>query len=197
MRTVPKRTGISCDLADYKQIEKAIQEIKKQIIKLDVLVNVAGVATYKNLVNVSDKEIQEAFMVNVITPAIFIRELIPLMNQADSLVLNIGSGAGTIPMKGRSVYCATKYALRGLTLSLSEEYEGKNPKFCLITLGSTLTNFGSMSLEEKKNEFEKGKAYFPVDWVANKIMDIIRDDKRENEIVLFPGAYGFGEWKKP
>lgn len=188
---------ISCDLTSYEQIKKAIQEIKKSVDKIDLLVNAAGVATYKNLADVSNEEVQEAFMVNVIAPGIFIRELSPLMKHKSSLVLNIGSGAGTTPMKGRIIYCATKYALRGLSLSLSEEYQDKYPKFCLITLGSTLTNFGPMTVEEKKREFEKGKAYFPVEWVINKLMEIIQDENRETEITLFPGDHGFGIWKKP
>lgn len=195
--SIARSSDISGDLTDYEQINEAIRQIKKSVDRIDLLVNAAGVATYKNLTDVSDKELQEAFMVNVIAPAIFTRELIPLMNHEGSLVLNIGSGAGTIPMRGRSVYCATKYALRGLTLSLSEEYEGKNLKFCLITLGSTLTSFGPMSLEEKKKEHAKSKAYFPVEWVVNKLVEVIEDENRENEITLFPGDYGFGTWKKP
>ena len=36
-------------------------------------------------------------------------------------------------------------------LTLAEEYKRfKKPEFCLLTLGSTLTSFGSMSFEEKK-----------------------------------------------
>lgn len=195
--SVSRTEGIKCDLSDYAQINKAINKVKESVKTIDLLVNVAGVATYKSLTDVSDEEIQNAFMVNVIAPAVFIRELNPLMMHEGSLVLNIGSGAGTIPMRGRSVYCATKFALRGLSLSLSEEYESKYPKFCLITLGSTLTNFGPMSLEEKKKEFEKGKAYFPVEWVINKLIEIIKDDHRETEVTLFPGDHGFGVWKKP
>ena len=190
-------TRTECDLTNYKQIKKSISKIKKDFKNIGLLVNAAGIATYKNLTEVSDEDLQNSFMVNTITPAIFIRELAPLMNGKDSLVLNIGSGAGVIPMKGRSAYCATKYALRGLTLSLAEEYEGRSPKFCLITLGSTLTNFGPMTIEEKKKEFEKGKAYFPVEFVVEKLIGIIMNDKRENEITLFPGNHGFGTWKKP
>ncbi len=59
-------------------------------------------------------------------------------------------------MKNRSAYCSTKFALRGLTLSLNEEFKGKSPHFCLITLGSTLTNLGPLTLEEKKEMFKKG-----------------------------------------
>lgn len=195
--SVARSAGIQCDLTDFKQINSAVEEIKKKIDKLDLLINAAGVATYKDLVAVSDTEMQEAFMVNVLAPAIFIKNLSLLMKHDDALVLNIGSGAGTIPMKGRSIYCSTKFALRGLSLSLSEEYEGKYPKFCLITLGSTITNFGEMSIKEKEVQAAKGKAYFPVEWVVNKLIEIINNSLRENEVTLFPSEYGFGTWKKP
>ncbi len=193
---VSKSGDIKCDLTDLKQIHSAITSIKESAGQVDLLINAAGIATYKNLSDVTDKDIQDAFMVNTIAPAIFIRELLPIMT-SDGLVLNIGSGAGTIPMRGRTIYCATKYALRGLSLSLNEEYKDKSPKFCLITLGSTMTDFGGMSIEEKKAEFAKGKAYFPVDFVINKLMEVIHNPTPDNEIVLFPGDYGFGEWKKP
>jgi short-subunit dehydrogenase len=193
---VSKSGDIKCDLTDLKQIHSSITSIKESAGQVDLLINAAGIATYKNLSDVKDKDIQDAFMVNTIAPAIFIRELLPKMTSG-SLVLNIGSGAGTIPMRGRTIYSATKYALRGLSLSLNEEYKDKSPKFCLITLGSTMTDFGGMSVEEKKAEFAKGKAYFPVDFVINKLMEVIHNPTPDNEIVLFPGDYGFGEWKKP
>jgi len=195
--SVARSTGMKCDLTDLKQIANAAEEIKKEINTLDLLINAAGVATYKNLEEVSDKEMQEAFMVNVMAPAIFIRELLPLMDPDESLVMSLGSGAGTIPMRGRSIYCSTKYALRGLSLSLNEEFEGKNPKFCLITLGSTITNFGPMTAKEKEEQAAKGKAYFPVNFVVDKLIEIIKDPNRENEITLFPSEHGFGTWKKP
>lgn len=192
------RTGeYACDLTDYQQIDSVITKIKNDVKQIDLLVHAAGVATYKNLPSVTNNDIQSAFMVNMIAPAIFTRELAPIMQKSDSLVLSLGSGAGNIPMRGRSIYCATKYALRGFSLSLSEEYKDMSPSFCLITLGSTLTDFGPLPLAEKQKQADAGKAYFPVSWVINKLIEIIHDQNRESEIVLFPGQHGFGEWKKP
>lgn len=192
---VSQTEGVVCDLSDYSQIHKTIKEIKHTLKSIDLLVNAAGVATYKNLSDVSDDDMQNAFMVNTIAPTILMRELSPLMTHQDALILNIGSGMGTIPTKGRSIYCATKFALRGISLSLSKEFEGRFPRFCLITLGSTLTEFGPMTLEEKQKAFENGKAYFPLEWLINKLMEIIKDTDRESEITLFPSDYGFGSWK--
>jgi len=54
-----------------------------------------------------------------------------------------------------------------------------------------------MSLEEKKENQVKGMAYFTPKWVAKKLVEIIKDDKREVEYTIYPGDYGFGWWKKP
>lgn len=194
---VSRNSEIKCDLTDYEEISKAIHEIKNRFSSVDLLINAAGIGIYKNIANTQDQDIQQTFMVNTIAPAVFIKELTPLMTNEESLVLSLGSGAGVIPMRGRSVYCASKYALRGLHLSLNEEYKDKAPNFCLITLGSTLTNFGPMTVEEKQKEFENDRAYFPVDFVVGKLIEIINDPNRANEITLYPGDHGFGQWKKP
>lgn len=187
-----------CDLTDNRQIVKTIENIKQSVDNISVLVNTAGIGVYKDIESVGDTDWNDSYKINVSAPFLLIRDLLPLLQKdASSLVLNIGSGAGTIPMKGRSVYCSTKFALRGFTLSLAEEFKDKNPFFCLITLGSTITNFGNMTVAEKEKEHAKGKAYFFVEWVANKLTEIIRNDTRETEITLFPGDYGFGTWKKP
>lgn len=187
-----------CDLFDHKQVIRLTELIKKDFGNLDILINVAGIGVYKNLLDVSFEDWSNSFSTNVTAPFLLTKSLLPLLQKKkESLILNIGSGAGTIPMRGRSTYCATKFALRGWTLSLAEEFQGKVPRFSLITLGSTITNFSGMTIEEKEKEHAKGKAYFPVEWVANKLVEIIKDDKRQAEITLFPGDFGFGTWKKP
>jgi short-subunit dehydrogenase len=188
---------ISADFTNREELKKIIKIIKEKNKKIDVLINASGIGVYKNLEKVTEKDWDDSFAVGVTAPFILIKELLSLMQDQKSLVLNIGSGTGIIPMKGRSVYCTSKFALRGLTLSLAEEFKGKNPDFCLITLGSTLTDFGPLTLAEKVKQQKQGKAYFPVEWVADKLIEIIEKDKREAEYKLFPSEHGFGEWKKP
>lgn len=90
---------------------------------------------------------------------------------------------------------ATKFAVRGLTLSLAEEYRGTSIDFCLITLGSVLTSFGPMSLAEKKSDMERGKkTYFTPNWVAKKLVSIVKGEDRRTEYTLFPSDY-VTEWK--
>ena len=76
-----------------------------------------------------------------------------------------------------------------MTLSLALEFERTNTHFCLMTMGSILTEFGPMTLDEKKQEMESGKAYFTPEWVAEKITDIIQDENRKTEYELYPSNY--------
>ncbi len=186
------------DLTDSAARRRLAKTLVRKYPTVDILINTAGIGVYKPIGAVTEKDWNTSFALNVATPYFLTQALIPsLKNSSLSLVLNLGSGAGVIPMRGRSVYCSTKFALRGATLSLAEEYNDQKPHFCLITLGSTLTSFGPMTLAEKQRDCDSGKAYFTPEWVAKKLVEIIKDDHRETEYTLYPGDYGFGEWKKP
>lgn len=189
-----------CDLSKREEILNLINKLKKDFTGIDLIVNIAGIGIYKSIEEASLEEWDDSIAVNVTAPFILTKELLPMLQKSDSLVLNIGSGAGVIPMKNRSLYCSTKFAMRGMTLSLDEEFKDRNPSFCLITLGSTLTPFGigkALTLEEKIKAHKEGAAYFTSEWVANKLVEIIKAKNRKSEIVLYPGDYGFGTWKKP
>lgn len=156
---------------------------------VDVLFNVAGIGVYKPLEEVTQKDWDISFAINVTAAYFMTKNIIDALIKAENgVVLNVGSGMAIIPSAGRSVYCATKSALRGLTLSLAEEYEG-TVDFIHILLGSTLTGFGPMTLEEKKEENMQGKSYLTPEWVAKKFVEIVTSDQKEKEIQLYPGDY--------
>jgi short-subunit dehydrogenase len=188
-----------CDLTEQTLTIKVAKKIADDYKTVDLLINAAGVGVYKQLEDITIEEWNNSLNINLTSVFIFSKELLKSLESADdSLILNLGSGAGVIPMSGRSAYCSSKFGLRGFTLSLDEEYKrvGK-PKFTLITLGSTLTGFGPLGLEEKTKEMENGKSYFTPEWVGQKLIEIIKDENREVEYTLYPGDYGFEEWHKP
>ena len=193
---VDKHSYIEADLLTAKGISTVKNSIKNKSI--DVLCNVAGIGVYKSLEELTTKELEESIRVNTIAPFELIKLTYEKLKASEiGLVINIGSGEGTMPFKNRSVYCASKYALRGLSLSLSEEYLDTKPHICLITLGSTMTTFGGKSIEEQQKKIADGNAIFPVEFVAKELVKIIKADKYEPEIVLYPGDMGFGKWEKP
>ena len=178
------------DFTRDEELEELVGNIKSNINKLDILINAAGVGIYKEIEDVELKEWNDSLAINATAPFYMTKMLLPLLRKSEkSVVINIGSGMGKIPTACRSVYCATKYALRGMTLSLASEFQGSNINFIHITLGSTLTEFGPMSLKEKEEENLKGKSYFTPSWVAKKFIHILENDEFVDEIEIYPSDY--------
>ncbi|MCH7730827.1 SDR family oxidoreductase [Patescibacteria group bacterium] len=179
-----------CDFRRTSEILRLVKKIKRAYKKIDLLINVAGIGVYKSIEDIRLSEWEDSLAINLTSPFLLIKKLIPLLNKSESpLVINVGSGAGIMPFTNRVAYCSSKYGLRGMTLTLAKEYEGRKLEFCLITLGSVMTNFGPLSIEDRKKGEKKGKSYFVPEWVAKKLVGIIKDNKREVEIVLFPSNY--------
>ena len=172
-----------CNLSSKIETEKIAKEISSEFNVIDILINAAGIGIYKPLEELTLDEWNLSIAINLNSVFIMTKELIKsLNNSTDSVVISLGSGMGVEPEPERSAYCTSKFALRGLMLTLAEEYKRfKNPKFCLFTLGSVLTSFGPMSMEEKKLSMESGKGYLTPDWVAGKVTEIIKSDDKQVE----------------
>lgn len=180
----------SCNLADQKATQKLTEELAEKFKTIDVLINAAGIGVYKPVEEATLEEWNDTLNINLTSGFIITKGIIEkLKNSENSVVISIGSGMGIIPEAGRSLYCMSKFALRGWSLSLAEEFKGTKTDFCLVALGSVLTSFGPMSYEEKKKEMEAGKAYLTPDWVASKIVEIIKSDERQPEYKFYPSGY--------
>src|SRR3989344_3502140 len=184
------------DFRNQDNFEELIKELRDKADNIDVLINNAGIGVYKSLEEAEEKDWADSININATFPFLLTKKLLQILQKSEKgIILNVGSGMGRIPSAGRSVYCASKFALRGLSLSLSKEYKRTNIHFVLVTLGSTLTDFGPMTLKEKQEESLKGKAYFTPEWVAKKFVELIEKDEFEDEIELYPSEYTGKEWR--
>jgi short-subunit dehydrogenase len=184
-----KHKIIVANLADPAEVENAIETIHLESDSLDILINNAGIGVYKPITDLTDKEWDQSFQINVHAPFLLIKGLLPILQKSDSsLVINMGSKCGVNGIAERTAYCSTKFALRGLSLSLSEEYRAEDVRFMLVTLGSTMTGFGPLNINQKKTLKNDGKDYFSPDWVAETIISTIEKDDIQDELVLLPGG---------
>ena len=113
---------VELDVADQAQAPEAAQAAVARFGRIDVLVNNAAYGLLGNFEELAPTEIERQFGVNVYGVMHVLRAVLPVMrSQRAGHVINISSIAGVTGFDGASVYCATKYAIEGLSASLALE----------------------------------------------------------------------------
>ncbi len=139
------------------------QELKDEGVKIDVLVNNAGILPkFKRFDRYEMDEIEKAININFYSCVYSIKALLPMLLESnDPGIINIDSSAALMSLAGTSMYSASKAALKGFTEALREEFRGK-VYVGLVCPGFTKTDI----FRDQKNDGGKGQ----------KIMDMISTD---------------------
>ncbi|MBP8961230.1 SDR family oxidoreductase [Patescibacteria group bacterium] len=185
-------TTYQTDLTKQDEIEDLVNNLQRKFTKIDILINNAGIGIYKSIRDLTTNEWELALKLNVTAPFLLTKLLLPsIKNSPKPLVINIGSGCGKVGVANRSAYCASKFGLRGLSLSLYEELKPNIP-VVYLALGSVATEFGHTSVEEKLKC--PNKNYLTTEEVSKKILEIINvatttPQKLPPEIEYYPKGY--------
>lgn len=142
---------IQMDLVNEESVSKGIETIVKKYGFIDVVVNNAGYGQAGTIEELSDQEARKNFDVNVFGSLNILRKVMPYLRSKKSghifNISSVGGFIGNFPSFG--VYCATKYALVGLTEALSAETKSFGITATVVYPGYFRTNFldeGSFSL---------------------------------------------------
>lgn len=134
-----------CDLT--QDITQLIDFIKTN--EIDVLVNNAGEYIYSPIDKINDKDVENIYNTNLISPVKLISSAVPHMkSQHWGKIINIGSISGVMGEAGASLYSSTKSGLIGLTKALALELAEYNITVNTINPGWVDTDLGSNSIEE-------------------------------------------------
>lgn len=149
-------------------------------IVLDVLINNAGfMLPFAKFEKLSDSEIEEIIKTNFVSHVNATKILLPLIKQSKTpAIINVSSSAGQCAVIGESMYCATKFAMRGFTETLTQEYK-KQIYVAGIYPGFIKTDIlNRMSIKDKENKLIN-RLMTPVDKATKKIIrKIIKKKKR-------------------
>ncbi|MFG1349966.1 SDR family NAD(P)-dependent oxidoreductase [Xanthobacter autotrophicus] len=114
--------ALTCDVSDAQGIAAAVDALVARFGRLDALVNNAGVAVFKPLLEIDDAEWSRVFEVNLSGPFICTRAAAPLMReQGGGAIVNITSISGLRASTLRTAYGTSKAALAHLTKQLAVE----------------------------------------------------------------------------
>ncbi|KAH9516683.1 hypothetical protein DERF_007408 [Dermatophagoides farinae] len=115
------------DLCQKDSIYETAKQVQNDVGPVDILINNAGVVTGKNILDLSDEQIQRTMNVNVISHFFTIRAFLPRMIERKSgHIVTIASLAGELGVALLTDYCASKFAAIGMEQSLHFELAKAN-----------------------------------------------------------------------
>jgi NAD(P)-dependent dehydrogenase (short-subunit alcohol dehydrogenase family) len=158
---------VQLDVNDDISVKNAIDKIVAAAAenkRIDVLVNNAGYGLFGSLEDISIEEIKAQFETNFFGVIRVTQQVLPIMRKQHSgggTIVNVSSVGGRIGVPILSAYQSTKFALEGLSESMSYELEPFGIRVVIIEPGFIRTNIVNSSTPAEK-ALDPKSPYFPL-----------------------------------
>jgi short-subunit dehydrogenase len=177
---------VLADIADAAQRNALIARCLQE--EVDGLINNAGVCQFALLGDTSDSMIGSMLDLNLQVPILLTKALLPaLIQRPESLVVNVGSAFGSIGHPAYSVYCGTKFGLRGFSEALRREMADTSMNVLHIEPRSTITAINSSQVVAMNKEL--GNTMDQPEFVAAKILRRIEKNKWGSSVIGWPEKF--------
>jgi short-subunit dehydrogenase len=179
-RSIAARGGetlaVPTDISDIQQVERLVTQTHDAYGKVDVLVNNAGIGWTKLLARSAPSEIREIVDINLTGAILMTRAVLPgMLERGRGGIINVSSVCGRVAVE--PLYSATKYGIRGFSLSLRRQLAGSDVSVSLVSPGNIRTQM-TKDVDEPMAEPEV---------VAEAIAGLIKRPRRE--VVVPPKHY--------
>lgn len=138
--------ALRLNVMDNSSIKNLVKNVANNFKKIDILINNSGQCCTNDLHIQTLEDISSQVRTNLEGLIKLTKAFLPYIQE---MIINIGSGAGKKGYKDLTVYCATKFGVRGFTQALAEEYPGL--KIYCVNPGKTatrMTNFQGRPCEQ-------------------------------------------------
>ncbi|MCR8634775.1 3-ketoacyl-ACP reductase [Paenibacillus radicis (ex Xue et al. 2023)] len=124
----------SADISNKTEVDQAIQTLIEKLGSVDILLNNAGTAQFGLLVDMEPEQWERIIQTNLMGTYYVTRAALPTMlKQNGGTIINIASTAGERGFATGSAYCASKFAVLGLTEALMQEVRKSNIRVTALT----------------------------------------------------------------
>ena len=143
--------ALALDVDKPAEIDAAVKAAEARFGRIDVLVNNAGYRYLSAVEEGDDADVRAMFETNFFGLATMTRAVLPIMRaQKSGAIVNISSVGGFIGFPGSGYYAATKFAVEGLSESLSKEVGPLGIKVIIVEPGPFRTDWAGRSLKTPK-----------------------------------------------
>jgi NAD(P)-dependent dehydrogenase (short-subunit alcohol dehydrogenase family) len=175
---------VQLDVNDKKSVKEAITKIVTEKERIDVLVNNAGYGLFGSLEDISIEELKAQFETNFFGVIRVTQLVLPIMRkQKSGTIVNVSSVGGRIGLPVLSAYHSTKFALEGLSESMSYELEPFGIRVVIIEPGVIRTNIMNSSIIAKKAQDPKSPYFLLIQKVENNFKLMMENESSPPEEV--------------
>ena len=185
--------GYAIDLGDISQVSAKIQAIVADMGGVDIVINNAGMAYIGELIDMPLTEWQKLFDLNLTSIFQCLQATLPTMrSQKSGTVINVASIAAKQGFPNWAAYCASKFALLGLTQAIMLEEKPHGIKIMAICPGSVDTPLWDTLGDKVPPSFNRAAMLSPAT-VADAIMTLVNlpADAMINDYVIMPNGEAF------
>ncbi len=165
-----------CDVTNDNEINALYTFISEEYGKLDILINNAGIGKRRELTELTREDMKEIYEVNVFGAAMVAQGAAKIFKKQQSGdIVNIASTASLKGYPTGSIYCSSKFALRGMTQCWQGELRRDNIRVIQVNPSEVPTAFGDEeNREERPLEDNKLRPFE----IAHTIVSTLKMDNR-------------------
>lgn len=144
--------------------------------KIDSLINNAGIGQFSLFQNMDSDHIAAIININLTSTILLTQRLLPLLlSRPTAQIINTGSILGSIGFPGSSVYCASKFGIRGFTEALRRELMDSNISVLYFAPRATQTAINDEQVVAMNKEL--GTEMDTAEQVANAFISFLESQK--------------------
>jgi len=174
-----QHTVVCADLTRAEDMDRVVALCRDKSVTM--LINNAGVTETGSITTTSSENVEAILTTNLMVPIALTQRLIPVLQRSsEAHIVNVGSTFGSIGFAYHSLYCASKFGLRGFTESLMREYAGTGLRFHYFAPRATQTAINSAQVMSMNNAL--GNAMDTPNDVAAQLVDMLNKQQRRRFI---------------
>jgi short-subunit dehydrogenase len=180
---------VPTDVSDPRQVEALMARTVEQFGRVDVMVNNAGLGLFARVHETNEQDLHALFETNFFGVFYGCKAVAPVMiRQRSGHIFNVSSVVGKRGTPFHGGYCATKFAVCGLTDSMRVELRSYGVRVTCVCPALTATEFFEHSPrgQAARSSFQRFKGLMPASAVAKGIVAAI--GKNRPEIVFSAGG---------
>lgn len=175
--------ALTCDVADYAQVEHAVQASVEKFGGLDVLIgNASVIAPISHLRDADPAGWGQAIDINLKGVFHGMRAALPVMLKAGGgTIVTLSSGAAHGPVEAWSHYCASKAGAAMMTACLDKEERENGIRAMGLSPGTVATDMQRKIKASGINPISKlaWEDHIPADWPARTLLWMCSGDADE------------------